>query len=92
MALTLTRVAYNGSIHGRYVAEVYYQRWQKSKHGGHFTYTTYRYTFNDSLLYDELRSDYISKTRERELIVYIRYMAQWIRRHNSNEFQRRERK
>lgn len=89
MALTLTRVVYNGSIHGRYVAEVDYQRWQKGKHGGYFTYTTYRYRFNDSLLYDELKSDDISKTRERELIRHIKYMAQWIRRHNSNNFERR---
>lgn len=59
MALTLARVAYNGNIHGRYVADVYSQRWQKGKHGGHFTYTTYRYTF---------------------------------RRHNSNNFERRDEK
>lgn len=90
MALRLTKVAFNGNIHGRYVAEVYFTKWQRTKHGGHFSYTTYRYLFNDSLLYDELKSDDISKKRMRELISHVKFMSQWIMRHNSGEWERRD--
>lgn len=90
MALRLTKVAFNGNIHGRYVAEVYFTKWQRTRYGGHFTYTEYRYTFNDSLLYDELKSDEISKTRMRELVGFIRFRAQWVKKHHSGEWERRD--
>lgn len=90
MALRLTKVAFEGKFYGRYSAEVYFSKWQRTKYGGHFSYTTYRYTFNDSLLYDELKSDDISKKRMRELVSYVKFMVQWIMRHNSGKWERRE--
>lgn len=89
MALTLTRLTFKPSIYGAYVAEVEFSRWQKTKWPGHFTYTEYRYYFNDSSLYDEIRSVDTSKTRMKELRSHIRHMAQWIRKHHSDEWERR---
>ena len=90
MALTLTRLTFKPSIYGTYVAEVEFSRWHKTEWSGHSTYTEYRYYFNDSSLYDELRSDSTSKTRMNELKSHIRFMAQWVKKHHSGEWERRE--
>lgn len=90
MALTLTRLEYRPNVYGTYVAEVEFSRWQKVRYGGHFAYTSYRYRFNDSTLFDELKRADTSETRMKELKSHIRRMAQWVMRHHSGEWERRD--
>lgn len=90
MALTLTRLTKKPSIYGTYVAEVEFSRWHRTEWSGHFTYTEYRYYFNDASLYDELKNTETSKTRMKELKSHIRFMAQWVKKHHSGEWERRE--
>lgn len=90
MALELTRLVFKPSIHGTYVAEVELSRWHKDTWSGHHTWTQYRYYFSDSSLYDELRRDDLSKTRRQQLISHIRNMAQWVIKHHSDKWERRQ--
>lgn len=89
MALELTRLAFKPSIYGTYVAEVEFSRWYRKGYLGHFTFTEYRYQFNDSTLFDELKSLDTSETRMKELKSHIRRMAQWVRKHHSDDWERR---
>lgn len=90
MALDLIGLRYTRSYLGNYEAEVLFTRWQKGHPRGELKYTYYRYRFNDATLYDELRSDETTKKRKRELISFIRQNAQWIMRHNDDEYKRRD--
>lgn len=90
MATTLVGLNYNRHYLGRYYAEVLLTRWYKGNPHGEFKYTYYRYHFDDANLYDELRDDYTSKSRMTELKRFIRNNAQYIMRHNDNEYRKRE--
>lgn len=86
MALELVGLRYTRSYLGNYEAEVLLTRWYKGKPRGEFKYTYYRYRFNDANLYDELRSDDVTKKRRADLLRFIRNNAQHVMRHNDNEY------
>lgn len=90
MALDLVGLRYKRSYLGTYQAEVLFTRWHKGPLGGEFKYTYYRYHFDDANFYDELRSEATSKKRMKVLIRFIRNNAQYIMRHNDDEYRRRD--
>ena len=90
MALELIGLNYRQHCFGAYYAEVLLNRWYRGYPRGEFKYTYYRYHFDDANLYDELRSDETSKARMRVLIRFIRNNAQYIMRHNDNEYHLRK--
>lgn len=90
MALELVGLRYKRSYLGTYQAEVLLTRWYKGNPRGEFKFTYYLYHFNDASLYDELRSDDTTKKRMRELVRFIRDNAQYIMRHNDDEYKMRE--
>lgn len=90
MALDLVGLRYKRSYLGTYQAEVLSTRWQKGPLGGEFKYTYYRYHFDDAYLYDKLKSDETSKKRMKSLISFIRNNAQYVMRHNDDEYRRRD--
>ena len=90
MALDLDSLRYKRSYLGTYRAEVLFTRWRKGPLYGELKYTYYRYHFDDANLYDELRSDETSKKRMKVLIRFIRNNAQYIMRHNDDEYRRSE--
>ena len=88
MAQELTRVTYTKHYLGRYYAEVVLTRWYKGTPHGEFKFTFYHYYFNDAYLFDELMSDDTSKKRKMELVRFVRNNAQYIMRHNDDEFKK----
>lgn len=89
MALEITRVSFDPRHATRYVAEVRLSRFYFHPPHSYTRFTEYRYRFNDSLLYDELRHDELTKKRYRELCALIRRNAQYIQRDNDHDFQSR---
>lgn len=90
MALEITRVSIDLKPATLYVAEVRLSRFYFRPPYSYTRFTEYRYRFNDSLLYDELRHEELTKRRYRELCTLIRRNAQYIQRDNDYDFQRRD--
>lgn len=86
--IRISRVTISDNFMGRYVAEVEFSHIRYRGVATRYYATYYRYYFSDSSLYDELRSDNISKKRMRELATFCRKNAQKIMRHNDDEFHR----
>ena len=89
MALEITRISFDPRLGSRYVAEVRLSRFYYRCPHSYTRFTEYRYRFNDSLLYDELRHEDLTKKRYRELCSLIRSRAQFIMRDNDTDFQPR---
>lgn len=89
MALEITRIIFDPALSSRYVAEVRFSRFYYRCPHSYTRFTEYRYRFNDSLLYDELRHGNLTKKRYRELCSLIRSRAQFIKRDDDMEFQPR---
>lgn len=89
MALEITRVSFDPSSATRYAAEVRLSRFYNRCPYYYARFTEYLYRFNDSLLFDELRHEELTKKRYRELCALIRTRAQFIKRDKDEKFQAR---